>query len=210
MAYVGANQDTAYGRYIRSHGPRGFDWRYLAPVAGIAAAPALGALLGGGGAAASGSATVNGLPLVPHAASVASGTAGGGMTLGSLLGSRGFEVGANALTSLFGMRSQNRANRYATDANARLTSEQLAFERERIRRQEEADALDRADAERRWQAEQERYAREHAASEEERAYRRTISDRQLRLDDEREARRAVFRPYSERAMRSLGAILGIR
>jgi hypothetical protein len=199
MGYVGMNQDTAYGNYLRSHGPRGFDWRYLAPVAGIAAAPALGALLGGGGTAAS----VNGLPLVPHAAPVvAGGTSGGGMTLGSLLGSRGFETGVNALTGFLGNRSQNKANRYAIDANARLTADQIRFEQERIRRQEEADALDRADAERRWNAEQALRAQQHAASEEERAYNR-------RLMDAREARRAVFRPYSERAMRTLGSILGI-
>lgn len=127
---------------------------------------------------------------------------GGGMNLGRLLGSRGFETGLNAITSIFGNRAANRANRYAADANSRLMADQIALERERIRRQEEADALDRAEAQRRWEAEERWRATQFAASEEERAYAR-------RLSEEREGRRAAYRPYRDAAMRSLGAILRI-
>lgn len=164
-------------------------------------APAASAGLAGGGAVAG--------PVASGAGASVAGTTGGGMTLGRIFGSRGFEAGANALTSLLGMRSQNRANRYATDANSRIMADQTRLEQERIRRQEEADAADRADIERRWVAEQAQKAQEYAALQEEREYNRSISDRQLRLDDEREARRAVYRPYGVRAMRSLGSILGI-
>lgn len=192
---AGFQHDTAYGQYLRSHGPRGFDWRYAAPVAGIAAMPAVAAV---GGGSAAGSAT---LPAVATEG-IGFSSAGGGMTLGSLLGSRGFEAAMNAGTSLFGMRAQNRANRYAADANSRLMAEQIAMERERLRVQQEADAADRADAERRWAAEQAFAAKQFDAGEEERAYNRS-------LVEAREARRAAFRPYSERAMRTLGSILGI-
>jgi hypothetical protein len=138
------------------------------------------------------------------------GTAGAGMNLGRIFGSRGFETAANGITSLFGMRSQNKANKYATDANARLQAEQIAMEQGRIKAQQDADAQDRADAERRWQAEQERAKQAYEQTQEQLAYQRSLSDRQLRLDDEREARRAVYRPYSEAAMRSLGSILRLR
>ncbi len=195
-------------RRKQSAAHRGKVWKTAAAGAALFGGAVAGPALFGGGTAAG----ATSLPAAATAgmapASVAA-TSGGGMTLGGLLGSRGFEAGANAFTSLFGLRSQNKANRYATDVNARLMSEQVRLEQDRIRRQEEADAADRVDAERRWQAEQAFAAQQHAASEEERAYRRSLSERDVRLDDEREARRAVYRPYSERAMRTLGSILRI-
>lgn len=202
---IAAQGNSAYGRYLAANPNRGFDWRYAAPVAGIAALPAIGALAAGSGAAA-GAGSVNGLAITPYAGSVAaSGTGaatGGGMTLGRILGSRGFDTVANGVTSWLGNRAQNKANRYATDANTALMSRQIAMEQERIKAQQDADAADRVDATRRFDAEEAFKAKQFAASEEERAYTR-------KLLDDREARRAVFRPYSERAMRSLGAILGI-
>lgn len=153
------------------------------------------ALAGGGGAAALPAAATEGIEF-----SAAPTATGGGMTLGRILGSRGFELGSNAITSLLGMRSQNRANRYATDANARLSADQIQLERDRIKRQEDVDAADRADAERRWLAEQAQRKQDYDALQEERTYRRTLDDRNVRLDDEREARRAGLR-------RSLGALL---
>lgn len=131
------------------------------------------------------------------------GGSGMGFSLGKLLGSRGVEAIGNGVTSILGMRSQNNANRYATDVNARLTAQQIQMEQDRIARQEAADAADRADAQKRWEAEQAMKAKELAASEEERAYNR-------QLLDAREARRALYDPYRQNAMRSLGAILGIR
>lgn len=130
------------------------------------------------------------------------GGAGGGMTLGRIFGSRGFEAGVNGLTSIMGMRSQNNANRYATDANSRLMADQIRLEEARIRKQDEIDAADRADAERRWAAEEEWRRKQHEASEEERAYTR-------RLSEEREGRRAAYRPYRDSALRTLGSLLRI-
>lgn len=217
--------DPEYAAYIRTAMPQMIDadraalarsqgrWNTVKKIAfGAAAVPfaaaAAPALFGGaaaGGATTAGS--VNGLAITPYAGTVAaSGTGGGsamGFSLGRLLGSRGFEALANGATSLLGMRSQNNANRYATDVNARLTAEQLAMERERLAREQAAADADRADAKARWDAEQAMAARQFAASEDERAYNR-------QLLEAREARRAMYDPYRQNAMRSLGAILGIR
>lgn len=167
----------------------------LTGIGGLATAGLGPLLMGGVGAASAGGA------IAPAAA--------GKFTLGSLLGSKGMELGVGVGTSLLAQRSQNKANRYTTDRNAELTREQMRLENERLVRAEAAEAADRADAERRWQAEQAFQKSTFDATEEERAYNRSISDRQLRLDDEREQRRAPYRAASERAMRTLGSILGI-
>jgi hypothetical protein len=133
------------------------------------------------------------------------------MNLGRIFGSRGFETGTNVLTSLFGMRSQNKGEQ------VRHRRERAGYRPNRSRwskgaskRSKTPTRMDRADAERRWQAEQERAKQAYEQTQEQLAYQRSLSDRQLRLDDEREARRAVYRPYSEAAMRSLGSILRLR
>lgn len=166
----------------------------LGAVGSIATAGLAPLIFGAGGAASAAPAA---------ASSTAAGGSGMGFSLGKLLGSRGFEAAANGLTSLFGMRAQNKANRYATDANARLQADQIAMERDRIRRQDEVDALDRADATKRWEAEQAMRAQEYAAAQEERAYARSLSE-------DREARRAAYRPMQDAAMRSLGSLLRVR
>lgn len=124
------------------------------------------------------------------------------MTLGQLFGSRGFEAGANALTSLFGLRSQNKSSRYATDANTRLLQDQIRMEAERNARLDAAAELDRQDRLRQHDATEAQRKREFDAMEEDRGFNRS-------LVEAREARRNVFRPYSERALRTLGSILRI-
>jgi len=202
MAYIGMNQNSPYGQYVRANGPRGFDWRYAAPVAGIAALPAIGAAFAGGSGFASVPGAV-GASSAPLGTGTVTGGSGMGFSLGKLLGSRGFDTVANGVTSLLGMRAQNNANRYATDANSALMARQIAMAEAQIKAEHDANEADRADATRRFDAEQAFKAKEFDASEEERAYNR-------KLLEDREARRAVFRPYSESALRSLGAILGLR
>lgn len=177
-------------------------WRTADKFAYAAAAVPFGAAaapyLMGGGTAALPEAATEGVGFS------SAGTSGAGMNLGRLLGSRGFDTVANGLTSLFGMRAQNKANKYATDANSRLTAQQIAMENDRLARTDAADTADRADAERRWLAEQ-------AQAKEAFDYNRAINDRSLRLDDEREARRSAYRTnFSDPAMRSLGSILRLR
>lgn len=195
-AAIQADKDALARSQGRWHTADKFAWGAVAAPFVAAAAPAIAGAFGAGGAASLPAAATEGIGF--SAAPVT----GGGMTLGSIFGSRGFEAAVNAGTSLFGARAQNKANRYATDANSALMARQIAMEEARIKAQQDADAADRLDAQRRWDAEQAFQAKQFAATEEERAYNR-------KLLDDREARRAVYRPYSERAMRSLGALLGI-
>jgi hypothetical protein len=202
QAAIDRGYDTAeeFARVQDARNRRDFWMKAVLPTVGFAAGgAALGAVGGSGAASVPGAVGSN---IAPLGGGTVTGGGGMGFSLGKLLGSRGFETGANALTSLFGLRSQNKANKYATDVNARLMSDQVRMEQERIARQEAAEAADRADIERRWMAEQAQSKQEFDALQEQRAYDR-------RILDEREGRRAMYRPYSEAAMRSLGRILGI-
>lgn len=177
MPYIGMNQDTPYGRYLRSHGNRGFDWRMAAPVAGIAALPAIGALLGGGAAAsaapaASGSSFWGGVTAPTFGASAAGASApavtagASGMTFGNLL--KLGELGTGLTTQLIGQRQQNRA----LDRDALMRSNEFQQQMALVQAQN-------AEAKRQWDAEQLQKANEYA--------------RVTRLEDEREARRANYR-----------------
>jgi len=154
-------------------------------------ASVLPALFGGGAAAATTSAA--GAPVVSGA---------GGTTLGSILNSDALGLGVGAAMNYFGNRSQNQANRYATDVNARNTAETLALERQRLEQEATNANLDREDARKLNEAINELKRRELDAAEEDRAYNRS-------LIEARELRAAPRREMSARAMRSLGSILGL-
>lgn len=206
----GYNTADEYGEW-RKRDLRADTWKNVGRAAAIIGGPIAASYAIP--AAASGSVSIPGGASISTAFPAAGGSGGGGMgfSLGKLLGSRGFEAIANGATSLLGLRSQNKTNKYATDANARLMADQTRLEQERLARTDAADTADRADAERRWQAEQDQAKQEYAAAQEQREYQRMISDRQLALDNEREARRSTYRStYGDPAMRSLGSILGIR
>lgn len=179
-----------------------------AAVGGLAGAAVAPALLGGsvaGGTASSGYSSPGvfsgifggGAPSV-----VAPTVAGaGGSTLGSILNSDALGLGVGAVTNWLGNRSQNKANRYVADLNAKNTAETLALERSRLEQEMQNANLDRADAMKLQEAVNELKRRELDALEEDRAYNRS-------LIEAREMRAAPRREMSARAMRSLGAILG--
>lgn len=160
------------------------------------------AIIGGAGMAGMGGAT--GASAASAAPSITAPTVAGagGSTLGSILNSDALGLGVGAVTSWLGNRSQNRSTRYVADLNAKNTTETLALERERLEREMANANLDRADALKMQEAINELKRRELDATEEDRAYNRS-------LVEAREARSAPRREMSARAMRSLGAILGI-
>jgi len=182
MAYTGMNQQSAYGDYLRSHGNRGFDWRMAAPVAGIAALPAIGALVGGagGGAAAGGAGASSTIPIVPAAAA-------GKFTLGGLIDVA--KVAIPAVTGILGQRSQNKALDRQSQREQATYAEQMQMAREQeAYRRAEADRVTQQE-ERRYHIEQANRAKELAAAEEERAFRRSIDDYNFRHLQDRDARR---------------------
>lgn len=190
MPSLGPNQNTAYGNYLRANSNRGFDWRYPALALGApliaAGAPAL---FGGGAVASTGGAAAATTAGAPTAATV-----GTGLTLGKVLNNPLTALGVNAITSLMGMRSANKANQYQADRNAEGLAAQLALERERIENEKAEAAATRAEDTRRWNAE-EAYRVKQAADAE--------AERQYLLQ-----RRARYDPMRERALRTVGSILG--
>lgn len=190
MANRTANDDTAYGNYLRSNGPRGFDWRYAAPVAGMAALPALAAI--GGGSAAAGAAAAPSAPAAggygalfggngaflggaaPHVATTAA-----RFSLPNIL--RLAEVGVPAVTGLIGMHAQNKANTRQFAAEQGNYNQQLQFAREQESERKAEAARVAAEEARRWAIDQQNQQRQMAAADEERAFQR-------RLVEEREAR----------------------
>ena len=166
----------------------------------IATAGALGAFGGaaaGAGAAggAAGAGTIAGAapwaltPLAGTAASVGTGAAmaatgtGAAMGLGKVAMPHVIQGIAGIATAGMGMRAQNQAGKQAANAtreasaaSERTITAQMEFEREQR-------AQERADAERRWAAEQEQNKRMWDASEEERLYQRKIfeEDRAAKL-----------------------------
>lgn len=177
MAYIGMNQRSPYGEYLRTHGNRGFDWRV--PVFGLGApiaasfAPALFSGAGAGAGAASTAAGTAGTAATT-AAGVGAGAAGaGGMTIGNLL--KMGELGTGLFTNVIGQRQQNRA----LDRDALMRQNEFAAQMAMLQAQNEQ-------ARRQWEADQQQRANEYALALEDR-------NRRIKLDDEREARRTQYR-----------------
>lgn len=196
----GMNQQSAYGNYVRTHGPRGFDWRYPAIALGAPLAGAgVQALMAGGGAAggaaSASSAVTGGSTAIPAgfsyapAAAAGGGAAGGGMTLGQFMNIANLGVGIG--TSIYGQRSQNRA-----------LQQQMQLQRDQYAAQMQADAQARDEDKRRWEASQANLVRQMAAEDEERAFNR-------RLIEEREQRMALWRAGEDARRRRLYQYLGL-
>jgi len=212
---MASNDNTAYGRYLASQGPRGFRAgmaaKTFAPIGVAMAAPAIGSLLGFGGAPAAASAPTFGLGAAntgAWATSLPALSAGGstvapsaGFSIGKLFGSKGAELAAGVGTTLLGQRSANKSQREANALTERTTNAQLALAERDAARELEARTLDRSDNQRRWEAEEAFRAKQFAASEEERLHAR-------KLADELEARRAPRREMSRQALQQVGRLLG--
>lgn len=121
----------------------------------------------------------------------------GKMSMGNLL--RLGELGAGLFGNIFGQRSQNRAN----DQAARMQQEQFAQQQALLERQQIED-------QRRWEAEEAFRAKQLASQEEERLYNRTLSEKQQRLLDEAEARKAPRRALSQQALMRISELLNAR
>lgn len=196
---MAAQNGSAYGQYLSANSNRGFDWRMAAPVAGIAALPALAAI-GGGSAAASGAATA-GAPAVS--------SAGGAFSLGSLMKNPLTGLGVQGLFSLLGQRSQNKA-----------MDKQLASQNASLAKQMELEIADRAEQKRQFDIQQAAAkaaldaqntmsARQLSADEADRAYARQQSEYQRQLMEKREAYLDPYRQQSQAARYSLMRMLGI-
>lgn len=187
-----------------------FKWGQAATLGtaiGLAAPYAVGALAGGGGGGAyvpgaanlvGGSAT-NAAAASIAAPAVTAGATGGSMgftlkdLLPTLLG-KGFDAGANIYGANRANAAANRGYEIQAANDDRLY--QLALKQE-------------AEQKAQWEAQQAQAAKEFAATEEERAYQRTLSDYNLSLLKDRETRLAPYRAASTQALASLGSILGL-
>lgn len=157
-------------------------------VVGLGTAGLAPALFGGGGIASTGgasAATTAGAPTV-------AGT--GGFSLGKLLSSPLAGLGVNAFTSLMGARSANKAAQYQADRNAEGLAQQIALEQKRLADERAELAAYREEQKRQWEAEESYRVKEAADKEQERQY---VLQRRARYD-----------PMRERALRTVGSILG--
>lgn len=181
-----------------------------AAIIGGAAAPAL---FGGGAAASAPSfglgaantgAWASGVGAAPAVAGVAGSTlpaAASGMTMGKILSSPALGLGVNSAMSIIGQRAANNATRYQTDRNAEAVAKQIALEEQRLASETSERQAQRVEDQRRWEAEEAYKAKVLAASEEERLYARAMADK-------RQARVDAYDPIRQRALRSVGSILG--
>jgi hypothetical protein len=128
------------------------------------------------------------------AAAATTAGAGKALTLGSILNHPLTSLGVNTVGSVLSARSQNKANQYQADKNAEGLAQQIALERERIENEKAEIAATRAEDQRRWNAEEAYRAKQAADAEEERQYML--------------ARRRAYDPMRERALRTVGSILG--
>lgn len=158
---------------------------------GAAAAPSIGSIWGGASAAASSA----------PAATTGGTVAGQGFSIGRLLGSKGAQLVTGLGTTLLANRAAGKAQREANALSERTTNAQMALAREQYDRENANYSADRADAERRWAAEEAFRAKQYAADEEERLHTRQLAD-------EREARLAPRRELSRQALMRVGQILG--
>lgn len=179
---------------------RSMFWKKIVlPVAGFATGGA--ALAAGGGAAAGAGAA--GLPagMAPGGAMI-----GGSVTApvvtaaakASLPWLKLSEIGASTAMNMYGQRSANRAADRASQIEQSAMTRQEALMQQQIEREERA-----------WQADQEQRRLDREAAEEERRYAREERDYARRLLEEKEARRAPYRQWSQEALMSLASIAGI-
>ena len=204
QAYVNQQQQITDARTNRG---RRFGNLVGAGVRGVVGAAATGGALGAlgaGGAAgaapsASGSGFWSGVTAPTFGGGSAAGAAGGGMvsqpasrfTLGGLM--KLAEIGVPAITSLFGMRSQNRALDRQSQTEQQNLAEQMAFAREQEARRQQEYERQMTEEARRYDIDERNRQRELTAAEEERAFNR-------RLLEERETRRAPYRQASRDAL----------
>lgn len=182
-------QDSPYGRYLQQRdrdNRAGFMKGVVLPVAAFATGGAAMGALGPGSAAASVPGAV-GSASAPLGTGAVVGSAGGGMTFGNLL--RLGELGAGLVTQGMANRSTNRQLSSDAAMRSREFDQQMAL-------LQSQDAEDR----RRHDAAQAFQEMQWKASEEDRL-------RKIRLEDEREARRAPYRAMSQQAMLRLSDLL---
>lgn len=147
------------------------------------AIPTAGIGLAASGAGAAASAA----PSVAASTAGTAGTAGAGMTFGNLL--KLGELGAGLFTNVIGNRQQNRA----LDRDSLLRQQEFSQQMALAQQQQ-------AQAQKQWEAEQAQRANEYALAIEDR-------NRRIKLEDEREARRAPYRAMAQQALMRFGDLL---
>lgn len=201
--------DNNYGRYLAAHPNRGFDWRVAAPVAGIAAAPALAAMFGlGGGASAAGAAT-SGATAPAVAGATTAAKAGMAARLGSIFSNPGFEVGANSALTLFGQHQQNKANTQARADALATQAKQIELEQQRLAQEAQNANLDREDARALNAAIQDLEKKKFAIAQEQAEFDRSNVLFERGKYDQEQSRLAPYRQISEQALRRLSSMWGL-
>lgn len=218
----------AYGRHAQGRS-RGFDWRY--PVIGLgiplggagiqALLPAAGGASAGAGAGASAGAGAGySSPGIYSGVSFGVPTAGGAGTaatvapqvarmapstasrLGSVFNSSGMNLGVNAGLSIFGMRSQNRANEQARLDALRMQQQSIDLQLRQIEEMRRNSELDREEARRLNDRSHALELQRYELDREARAFERQIHE-------QREALLAPYRQISTQAMNRLSALWGL-
>lgn len=209
---VASQGGSAYGNYMAANHNRGFDWRLPAA---MVAAPLIGsaapALFGGGGAAA-GAGGAGGYSSPGIFGSLFGGGATGnviapavksGLSLSSFLNAPATGLGVQGLFSILGNRAQGKAQQQASLMQLSALDRQLA-----------ADAANRADQMKQFEATQTDARAANAAQNElrRRELESAEADRafQRKLLEDREARLAPYRATAEQARMTLAAMLGRR
>ncbi len=194
------NKNTPYGQYLASQGNRGFDWRVPAvALGGPLAAAAAPALVGGASASFGAPAAIGG-------ATAGAPSAAGAFSLGNILKAPLTGLGVQGFLSWLGNRSQNKAAKYATDAQAQGLEKQLAleaanqaeqkrqFDAQQLALKTQQDAVNKMDAQK------------LAAENEDRAYTRQQADYTMGLS---KAREAYLEPFRQQALQNRYALMNM-
>lgn len=201
MAY----QNSAYGQSLQRRDDSNRMWKNVirgavimgAPMAATVAGPAIAGSFGagGGGGAAAGGAVATGAG--------GAGTAGVATAAGAGHALPWLGIGSKAADTLFGIyanKQASTANRQALAYQQAKDQEAMAYERQQDAENRRQFDMQQAEMKRQWDASQKFEADKWAATQEDRM-------RSLRLDDEREARRAPYRAASAAALERLPGIL---
>jgi len=137
------------------------------------------------------------------AAGATAGSVGTVARLGSILSSPGAEMGVNAGLSIYGQRSQNKANQQARADMLAAQQKALELEERRLALEAQNANLDREDARALNAAIQDLEKKKFALAQEQAQFERSI------IEQDRSVRDAYRTNYQEPAARRLSSILGL-
>lgn len=156
------------------------------------------ALAGGSGVAAAAPAVGTGATSAPTAGA----TTGIMSRMGSILGSKALEGGVNAGLTLYGQKSQNKANDQARKDVLAAQAKEIELEEKRLALEASNANLDREDARALNAAIQALEAKKFALQQEQTAFERSVYERG-------EANMAPYRDVQGKALQRMSSILGL-